>query len=340
MATLKDVAKHAEVSAMTVSHVVNGTKSVSPVVKERVLASIAKLNYRPNRSARALRTKRNATLGLIVPDLTNPFFPKLVESLEKEARHYGYATLLISSNRDASVEKQSFDVLLQHGVDGVIWCPDNPYFQPTNLPFPMVVIDRPLAAFDSVSADHYAGGMKQGHFAIEQGHTRIGVLKGPQNFTNAKQRYEGLIAGLGAIEPVWQFEVPFSFSVGLPFEVTEAFRAADASLIVAVNDVVAIAALRTLHELGRRVPDEVSLFGFDDTPWALLVHPSLTTIRQPVAELAAYTINMLLARIDKPDREIAHVTRPVELVVRQSTAERRQGAATVSIVDANKPPYL
>ncbi len=259
--------------------------------------------------------------------MTNPFFPELIEALEKEARQCGYVTLLISSNRDASVERQSFDLMLQHGVDGVIWCPDDPYFQPTNLPFPMVVIDRPLDAFDSVSADHYAGGMRQGRFAIEQGHIRIGVLKGPQNFVNAKQRYEGLIAGLGAIEPVWQFEVPFSFAIALPPEVAEAFRAADASLIVAVNDVVAIAALRTLREFGRRVPDEVSLIGFDDTPWALLVHPSLTTIRQPVADLATSAVKMLVARINTPTRKIKHVTRPVELVVRHSTAERRRSAA-------------
>ena len=309
---------------MTVSHVVNGTKPVSSAVKQRVLTAIAELNYQPNRSARALRTKRNTTLGLIVPDLTNPFFPELIESLEKEARRQGYATLLISSNRDAVVEKWGFELFSQHGVDGVIWCPHDPHFQPDDLPFPVMVIDRPLKAFDSVSADHYAGGKRQAQYALEQGHTHIGVLKGPQTFINARRRYEGLIAGLGKVAPVWQFEVPFSFSLKLPREVTDALQGSEATLIVAANDVVAIAALQTLRELGKRVPEDVSLIGFDDTSWATLIYPALTTIRQPVADLAVCAVKTLLARIHAPKREVEHITQPVDLVIRQSTAERSQ----------------
>ena len=324
MATLKDVARRAEVSPMTVSHVVNGTKAVRPEVKQRVLEAARMLDYQPNRSARALRTKQSFTLGLIVPDLTNPFFSELIETLEGESRRRGYATLLVNSNRDEAVEQQGFKLLSQHGVDGVIWCPHNTRPQLDKPPFPIVVVDRPLEAFDSVSADHYGGGELQGRYALAQGHRRIGILKGPQAFVNARDRYEGLVAALGEVKPVWQLEVPFSFSLALPPEVTEKFRDNDVSLIIATNDVVAIAALRALHELGRRVPDEVSLLSFDDTSWATLVYPALTTVRQPVADLAACAVETLLKRIREPERELEHTTLPVELVRRQSTTGRRE----------------
>lgn len=323
MATLKDVAKHAKVSAMTVSHVVNGTKAVRPEVLQRILESIQELDYQPNRSARALRTKQNSTLGLIVPDLTNPFFPELIETLEQEARRHGYATLLISSNRDIKVERQGFRLFTQHGVDGVIWCPHNMELQLEKLPFPVVMIDRPHKAFDSVSADHYSGGRLQGEYALEHGHERIGILKGPQTFVNAKARYRGLLAALGKIKPVWQYEVPFSLSLKLPPTVIGKLNENEVTLIIATNDVVAMATLRALHEMGRRVPEEVSLIGFDDTLWATLVYPALTTIRQPIADLAACAVTTLLKRIREPNRKVEHVTLPVNLVHRQSTLGRR-----------------
>ncbi len=323
MATLKDVAKHAKVSAMTVSHIVNGTKAFRPEVNQRVLESIKELDYQPNRSARALRTKQSFTLGVIVPDLTNPFFPELIETLEHEARCQGYATLLISSNRDIKVERQGFRILSQHGVDGVIWCPHDTHPQLEKLPFPVVVIDRPFKAFDSISADHYGGGKLQGQYALEQGHRLIGVLKGPQTFVNARERYEGLVAALGKTVPIWQFEVPFSFSLELPPIVVKKLKEDEVSLIVATNDVVAIATLRTLHEMGRHVPDEVSLLGFDDTSWATLVYPTLTTIRQPIVDLAACAVTTLLKRIRDPNRKVEHITLPVNLIRRQSSLERR-----------------
>lgn len=307
---------------MTVSHIVNGTKAVRPEVRQRVLESIQELDYQPNRSARALRTKQNSTIGLIVPDLTNPFFPELIETLELEARRQGYATLLINSNRDIEVERQGFRLFSQHGVDGVIWCPHNVHLRLEKPPFPVVVIDRPQKAFDSVSADHYGGGKLQGEYALEQGHEFIGVLKGPQTFVNAKERYKGLIAALGKIDPTWQFEVPFSLLLELPPKVVTKLKENEVSLIIATNDVVAIAALRTLHEMGRRVPEEVSLLGFDDTVWATLVYPALTTVRQPIADLATCAVTTLLKRIREPEREIEHITLPVNLVYRQTTLER------------------
>ena len=334
MATLKDVAQHAEVSAMTVSHVVNGTKAVSPEVKRRVLASVAELKYQPNRSARALRTNRSATLGLIVPELTNPFFPELIELLEKEARHRGYATLLVSSNLDPKTERQGFELFLQHGVDGVIWCPHDNRFKPEGLPFPLIVVDRPLSGFDNVSANHFEGGKRQGQYATELGHQHIGVLKGPSSFDNARRRYEGLLAGLGGNVPTWQFEVSFSLSLELPAEVIEVFNSDQVSMIVAVNDVVAIAALRALYKLGKRVPEQVSLIGFDDTAWATLMFPALTTIRQPKPDLAARAVETLLKRIHNPERKLEQITQPVELIVRQSTAKWNAGNISPALFNA------
>ncbi|MEJ2480387.1 MAG: LacI family DNA-binding transcriptional regulator, partial [Acidihalobacter sp.] len=196
--TLKDVAKAAGVSTATVSHVLNGTKSVADGTRERVEAAVEALGYRLSQPARTLRTGRHRVLGLLLPDLTNPFFPALAKAVAETARKLGYGLMLSESGSDGQSESQALAAIEQR-VDGVVWVPEAP--RPPHLPYrPAVIIDRvgpEFGAFDSVSSDHRAGGRLQARLARELGHRRIGLLAGPADSISARSRREALCEALG-----------------------------------------------------------------------------------------------------------------------------------------------
>lgn len=316
MATLKDVATRAGVSTATVSYVLNGTGSISPEVAERILHAVEALGYRPNRSARALRTGRSRTLGLVLPDLTNPFFPELAQAVEHAARMKGYAVILIDSREEAEVEEQGFMLLAEYGIEGAIWCPISAHVlaRPS---FPTVVIDRPIEGFDLVRADLRQGGALIAEYALELGHQRVGLLSGPQHLASARLRREGFLeVARDHLEVVWEVEVAFSRK--LNEEAVAALQANEASLIVAANDTLAIGALSVLHTLSKRVPEEVSLLGFDDIPWAELVYPSLSTVKQPLTELGSEAVSLLHRRLQEPGLPLQQLLLDVKLVVRNS----------------------
>lgn len=316
MVTLKDVATRAGVSTATVSYVLNGTGSVSPEVAARILEAVEALGYRPNRSARALRTGQSRTLGLVLPDLTNPFFPELAQAVEHAARMKGYAVILIDSREEAEVEEQGFMLLAEYGVEGAIWCPISAQI-PARPSSPTVVIDRPIEGFDLVRADVRRGGALIAEYALELGHQRVGLISGPQHLASARLRREGFLeVARGHLEVVWEVEVAFSRK--LNEKAVAVLQANEASLIVAANDTLAIGALNVLHTLGKRVPEEVSLLGFDDIPWAELVYPSLSTVKQPLTELGSKAVSLLHRRLHEPDLPLQQLLLDVKLIVRNS----------------------
>ncbi|HEX7023002.1 MAG TPA: LacI family DNA-binding transcriptional regulator [Trueperaceae bacterium] len=317
MATLKDVARLAGVSTATVSHVLNASKPVSAAVRERVLDAVQELGYQRNSSARALRTGESRTLGLILPDLTNPYFPALAQTIENRARALGYALLLIDTNNDPANEAAGLRLLAEHGVDGVIWTPLGDT-RPNILPFPVVVVDRPLEGLDAVFADHEQGGRLLAEYALELGHRRIGLLVGPQSLPSARLRLRGIRGALsGKADIVWQVETPFSLT--LPATAEACIRQRNATLALCASDVIAIGLLRHCDIAGIRVPEDLSLLGFDDIPWASLVRPALSTIHQPLAELGRQALERLQARMAQPDLAPRHIRLPISLVKRASS---------------------
>ena len=320
MARLKDVAQRAGVSTATVSNVLRGTKPATPAVQGRVLAAAAELGYVPNPHAQSLRTGNSRALGLVVPDLTNPYFPALVQAIETTARSLGYALIVMDAGNDSLRERESLALLATYRVAGVVWVPvdDRPS---VDWPFPIVTVDRPLAGCDAVVADHAQGGALVAAHAIARGHRRIGLLSGPRALASAAARRSGFLhAADGTLEVAWEHEVPFSSD--LPPAAIERLRAPDCSLVVCANDAIAVGALRALREAGARVPEDVSVIGFDDVPWAEFVEPALTTVRQPLAELGAGAVAMLHARIAAPGDARRFETHPVTLVTRRSVADR------------------
>ena len=318
MARLKDVAQLAGVSTATVSNVLRGTKAARPEVVARVRDAADRLGYVPNPHAQSLRTGHSRALGVLVPDLTNPYFPALVQAIETTARERGFALIVMDAGNDPAREEASLALLAGYRVAGAIWVPvvDRP---PADSPFPIVTVDRPLPGCDAVVADHAQGGALVARHAIERGHRCVGLLSGPAALPSAILRRRGFLeAAAGALEVVWEHEVPFSSD--LPAAVAAHLQAPDCTLLACANDAVAVGALRALRAAGLRVPDDVSLIGFDDVPWAEFVEPALTTVRQPLAALGAGAVELLHARIQDPAAERRFETHPVELVVRRSVA--------------------
>jgi LacI family transcriptional regulator len=318
MATQQDVARRAKVSIATVSHVLNNTKRVTPEVRNRVLQAAAALNYRVNHFARSLRTGTSQTLGVVVPDLTNPFFPELLQSIETTARALGYTLLLVDSTSERHNEHEALEILAAHNVDGLLWIPTSDQPPTATLRMPTVVVSGSyLGETDMIYSDQRKGGQLQAQAAMDHGHENVVLLSGPQTTGNSRDRRIGFLeAAEGRIDLLWEQEVPFSLT--LPSRAASLLKRRGFTLVIAANDTIAIAALRVLLDADIRVPDEVSIIGFDDIALSSLVTPPLTTVRQPIRELGARAVHLLHERIKQQDAPLRHETLDVSLVQRRS----------------------
>ena len=319
MSTLKDIAKEVGVSVATVSYVLNNTGSVGEEVRKRVLAAVKKLNYRPNRRAQAMRTGVSQSIGLVLPDLTNPFFPELAQSVENEARKRGMAVVLIDSQNNAEAELQGLAILQQQGVDGIIWCPvdDLVAQKATHLNCPIVLIDRPAQGFDVVHSNYRRGGALAAEHAIANGHRSVGILCGPRNIDSAEQRRMGFREQAeGKLDIVWEVEVPYATC--LNEAACAALASGQASFVFAADDLIAIGAINSLNDRGIRVPEDVSIIGFDNIPWAELIRPKLTTISQPITDIGRASVDILLQKIHSPERIACAIILDVKLIERDS----------------------
>lgn len=317
--TLHDVAKEAQVSVATVSNVLNSTGSVGQTVKARVDDTVRKLNYRTNHSAKAMKTGKTQTLGLVVPDITNPFFSKLVQSIEEIAREKGYSVLLIDARINSTAEQEGVQHLFQYGVDGIIWCPLNSAdtiaeFAPG---IPTIVVDRPISDYDSVSSNFVMAEKLLAEYAIKQGHKKIGLACGPKSLESAEHRTQSFLDHIeGHAEVVWVTQN--AYSLDLNYELKQHALNNDVSLIVAGNDLIALGLISLLQDSGINVPNDISILGFDDTPWCNLVSPKLTSIRQPIVEMGKKAISILLNRIENPTAKVQNIVLDVTLSERDS----------------------
>jgi LacI family transcriptional regulator, galactose operon repressor len=299
MATIKDLAARVGVSVATVSNVLNGKPNVGAAVRQKVLRAAEQLGYRPHRAAQAMRKGRTRAIGLVLPDLTNPFFPQLAQAVENTARNLGLLVCLIDSQGGAAGESDGLTLLSQHGVDGVIWCPVGPHTPPAlrALDRPVVLIDRPRPGFAAVHSNYLMGGQLLAKYALEQGHTRVGLLSGPSSLESAQQRRNGFVRAFPRhLEIAW--EVRVGFDGILSREARDILlRRQRATLIVAGNDLIAINAIHFLAEHNVNVPNDVSVTGFDDISWAKIISPRLTTVAQPLAAIGTRAVELLQERM-------------------------------------------
>src|ERR1051325_9304110 len=326
MATIREVAESAGVSYATVSHVINNTRVVTQETRERVLAAMAALNYRPNALARSLRQGKTNTLGLVLPDSANPFFAEISRSIEDEAFKKGYSVFLCNTELDTQRELFYVDVLSKKQVDGIIFVAAGD--QPDSLDFllrqnmSVVMIDRdlPNVEVDAVLTDHRLGGFLATHHLIELGHTRIACIAGPSSITPSAERITGYRQALE------EANLPYDDSLVLRgdyhaqsgMELTHVLLAMTPrpTAIFALNDLMALGALRAAAEANYSVPRDLAIVGYDDLELARFTSPSLTTIAQPKKEIGSQAVNLLAARISQKSRPPSRLVLPPALIVR------------------------
>jgi LacI family transcriptional regulator len=329
MPTVQDVARHAGVSVATVSYVLNGTRFVSAGLRERVLAAVRELHYEPNAAARTLRSKRSHTLGLILPDLRNPFFTEAVRGVEDVAEAHGYTVLLANSDEDPEREATHLRVLRAKHVDGLILAPAGaPYpelEQLVDTGFPLVLLDRDLARLGvpAVMLDNEAAARAAVDHLIRLGHRRVGMIAGRPPISSTVDRRRGYRraldeAGLPSDEQL----------VATGGSTIEGGAAAASTLlelpspptaILAANNLMTIGAVMAIERHGLSVPGDVALVGFDDFPWADVFRPRLTTVAQPFYELGRTAAELVLERQSGGGHGARRVLLPGTLVVRDSS---------------------
>jgi LacI family transcriptional regulator len=332
---MKEVARAADVSVATVSHVINGTRFVSPALADRVQAAMGTLGYTPDATARSLRVRRTQTIGLVIPDNSNPFFAQLAQVIEEEGFEAGYTTILGNSTEQADRERRYVQTLVSKRVDGLIVALSREddgtldrILRPAKIP--VVVIDRDvtLRGADIVLYDNAGGSSAAARHLLELGHRRIAFIAGPSDVQPAAERVRGFRHALHAagVELAREAVAEADFHYDGGREATAALlKSSDGiTAIVAANDLMAAGALRALADRGIRVPQEMSVVGFDDAPLAEMVSPALTTVRQPLQEMAQMAVSLLLARIAGQDSQVQRHVLPTELVVRESTGPPRE----------------
>lgn len=317
--TIVDVAARSGVSTATVSRVLSGSHAASTAARERVLAAAEALDYRPSAVARALKLQSTRTIGLVVTDIENPFFPQLVSAIEAEATARGHGLLLCNTTDDAARELAALKLLVEQRVDGIMLASSRAMRRHArllqDLGVPVVLVNsRGAAGLPSVDTASRLGARMAAEHLIGLGHRRLAHITAPRSNAAAADRLAGVRdavraagADLVVVEGDGRVDGGARAVASVPAEVTG---------IVCYNDLAAIGAMRALRSAGRRVPEEVSVIGFDDIEMAAWTDPALTTIRQPVDAMARWAVARLLADDDADPRQ-AHLE-PV-LVVRSST---------------------
>ena len=322
MANLKDVAKEAGVSIATVSYVLNGTGSVSKTVTTRVLRTVEKLGYKPNRAAQTMKTGVTKTIGLMLPDLTNPFFPELAQKIGEYAQEEDFALILIDCQNNPGREEKGVQVMIQHNVDGVLWCPRSDRM-PKNidrLGGNVVILDRPIknSKYDSVRSNHVRCGEIIADYIVQLGHRSVGLVLGPKEISGQAERTQGFLDhAKGKLNVRWTSHI--SFSMKLDSYTIELLQSDLPSAIVAGSDVIGIGLISHLNRERKIVPNEVSIIGYDDIPWAEMVCPALTTVRQPISQIAKEAVSLLLMKLENPEQPSRQVLLDVLLKERQSS---------------------
>ena len=331
MASLQEVAALAKVSIATVSRVLNKSDKVVPETSAIVEQALRDLGYRPSRVARRLRMNngRAHLVGLIIPDIQNPFYAEIARGVEDAAYAAKYALLLCNSDENPDKERFYLDVMRDESVDGIVLPPfddtDFAVIEMVQTGMPVVCVDRSLAKVktDLVEVDNYQGALEAVNHLLDKGHTAIALIEGRTQVSTSRERRRGYLDALAArgIAPRKEFMRAGDFKQEsgrvLATELL-GVRKPPTALFVC-NNLMTVGALAGLHQRGLSVPGDVAVVGFDDLPWAEALDPPPTVVRQPAYEVGRQAMELLLKRIVDPGRPPVTVRLRPELVVRRST---------------------
>src|SRR6202142_4228982 len=306
-ASIYDVARESGASVFTVSAVVNHKSHVGKKLRKRVETAIRKLNYRPNLIARSLAKQKTHTIGMIVPDIANPFFPMVVRGAEDAAQKHGYNLLLCNSDDILAKEESSVELLLSKRVDGILLTKAAEDFRPSvrqmikqmDIPFVLVMRTYPKLTKDAVITDDYQGAYDAVAHLARSGRRRIGLIGGPRKVSNALARWHGFHDALKASGLPYNRELVIEGD----YRIESGYRAGHALLshrpdaIYVANHLMSVGLLKAAEEMGLMCPEDFGLISFDDYPWLGVFRPRLTTVELPKRELGIEAAELLIRRI-------------------------------------------
>ena len=345
VATMRDVAAAAGVSTATVSRVLANRSVVRKSVRESVLQAIQDLKYHPNRIARDLRSGMRKVVGVIIPDLQNPFLTAVVQGVENVLCVAGYSLVLGNSGGLADREQTHLALARGEGAAGLIIVPSNDpqanYEQLMSWDIPVVAVDRMPRdlQIDFISTTNYQGAREATEHLLSHGYKEIGFINGPQEVSVAQQRLAGYTDALedAGIEVKEQLIIHSDFR-------QEGGRIAMHRLlkfpkppraVLSGNNLMTLGVVQAIHEEGRIIPDEIAVFGFDDMPWAMSLRPPLSAVAQPAIEIGQAAAQMLLERLSDPRRLVRQLVLPTRLVVRSSCGNH--GIAQIDAPEIRSP---
>ncbi|MFG6117967.1 LacI family DNA-binding transcriptional regulator [Thalassobacillus sp. B23F22_16] len=330
MASIKDVANKAQVSTATVSHVINGTRFVADETKEKVFSAMEELNYRPNRIARSLRSRKSYTIGLLVPlvaeDTSNFFFMSIANGIEQVLKDNGYNLILSNSNEDVDTERDQIRVFNSQFIDGLIIAPVNGedcnYEKELSGDYPVVFIDRHPAELkgDMILVNNRQGTYEAVTKLINKGHQKIGFITGSLGITTSDERLEGYKEALEnhqlPIDENYMKEGPATFQQG--YQLAKELHEAKVTALFVANNVMTMGAVSYLQEKEVKVPEEMAIIGYDDYDWMKITSPPLSVVRQPAFELGKAAVEQLLKRVEGSQDDSVEIMLDSELILRGS----------------------
>jgi LacI family transcriptional regulator len=326
--SIYDVAREARVSVFTVSAVINKKGRVSTTLSRRVEAAIRKLGYRPNLLARSLASQQTHTIGVVVTDIANPFFPAIVRAAEDTAQRAGYSVLLCNSDDKPDKEARYLELLLSKRVDGIILNKTPGPLSPAQRKMladarvPIVLLMRTCSGLkaDLVQTDDEQGAYEAVAHLARSGHKRIALVGGPEQVSNARARQQGYLRALEAagltLDPTLIFAGDYRIDSGHRAGLALLPRRPDAVLVT--NYLMMVGFMSVADEIGMRCPKDFALVSFDDYPWLGCFRPRLTTIELPKYELGTTAVRLLLERIERRNGRVRNVTLRPQLRVRES----------------------
>lgn len=327
MVTIKDIAVEAGVSVSTVSRILNNKPDVSAKTRQNVKQVIDKLNYNPNNIARGLVLRKTYTIGLIIPDISNPFFPEVARGVEDNAKEFGYSVIFCNTDNDKQREKEAIKLLRSKQVDGIILSLSvsnkNRLDKLSEEGFPTVQIDRkvPGSSLPAVTIDNVLSAYNATKHLVGSGHSRLAHITGNLETTTGCDRLEGFQQVLRAYNlpqrKVWIREGDYSKKSGyeqMKYMLSQQERP---TAVFAANDLMAIGAYAAAFDSGLRIPEDISIVGHDDIDVSSIIRPELTTISQPKYELGQKAFEVLLNVIEGSNNEQDTVL-PTELILRKS----------------------
>lgn len=322
MANIKDVAKEAGLAVATVSRVLNNRGYISDLTRKKVYEAMERLNYKPNEIARSLYRRRSNILGIIVPMVSHPFFAELANHVEFYAYQAGYKVLICNSYSDSNKEKGYIELISRNQVDGFIittYTKDAPEY--INSSIPVVTIDRSFSGLPYITSDHYSGGGLATNLLIESGCKKIAHISGQLDIditaNNRSKAFLDVVSQKNIDYVIEQMKLAtFENYKNLAFRFFE--KHPDVDGIFAGSDIIATSFIRVANSLGKGIPKDLKIVGYDDIEMASMFVPALTTIKQHIQNIAEKAVKVLLGKIEGEEVPIENVL-PVNLVERETT---------------------